>query len=64
MALVMLAFNTGLQGIAGNFAGRKCGAAVDQFMRQVGIGGDGGLWPQAGRHGRAMQCDCLWFIVC
>ena len=64
MALVMLAFNTGLQGIAGNFAGGKSGATVDQFMRQVGIGGNAGLWPQAGWHGRAVQCDCLWFIVC
>ena len=58
MALVMLAFNTGLQGIAGNFAGSKGGAAIDQFMRQVGIGDDGGLWPQAGRYGWAVQHGC------
>ena len=64
MALVMLAFNTGLQGIAGNFAGGKSGAAVDQFMCQVGIGGDAGLRPQAGRHGLAVQHACLWFIAC
>ena len=64
MALVMLAFNTGLQGIAGNFAGGKSGATVDQFMRQVSIGGDAGLRPQAGRHGRAVQHACLWFIAC
>ena len=64
MALVMLAFNTGLQGIAGNFASGKRGAAVDQFMCQVGIGGDADLWPQAGRHGWAVQRACLWFIAC
>ena len=62
--LLILAFNTGLQGIAGNFAGSKSGSAIYQFMRQVGIGGNAGLWPQAGWHGRAVQCDCLWFIVC
>ena len=64
MALVMLAFNTGLQGIAGNFAGSKGGAAIDQFMRQVGIGDNADLRPQAGWHGWAVQCDCLWFIAC
>ena len=57
MALVMLAFNTGLQGIAGNFAGGKSGAAVDQFMCQVGIGGDAGLRPQQG--GTVGQCSML-----
>lgn len=62
--LLILAFNTGLQGIAGNFAGRKSGAAADQFMRQVGIGGDADLRPQAGRHGRAVQRVCLRFIAC
>ena len=55
MALVMLAFNTGLQGIAGNAASGKSGATVDQFMHQVGIGGDGGLRPQARWYGWAVQ---------
>lgn len=64
MALVMLAFNTGLQGVSGNAASGKSGAAVDQLMHQIGIGDDGGLRPQAGRHGRTVQRACLWFIAC
>ena len=55
MALVMLAFNTGLQGIAGNATSGKSGAAVDQLMHQVGIGDDGGLRPQAWWYGWAVQ---------
>ena len=55
MALVMLAFNTGLQGIPRDAASGKSGAAVDQLMHQIGIGDDGGLRPQARRHGWAVQ---------
>ena len=55
MALVMLAFNTGLQGIPRDAASGKSGAAVDQLMHQVGIGDDGGLRPQAWWYGWAVQ---------
>ena len=52
MALVMLAFNTGLQGIPRDAASGKSGAAVDQLMHQVGIGDDFGRRENPGPRNR------------